>query len=190
MKKKIVLQKISLIVCIIGFCIQASQVSIQYFGFTTTTKARLDVKNRITKTQTELCFIVSDILDLVKLREETGVDLAIHSTSGKSRKILEHLNVQQMLDYTPGVNRTIERCHVRDKAGFSVRPQNCYDYFEVSKYFTQEYICYNFDPRNNNEYDHEQLATSTHYNYLIHDLMMDKPFSASLLINPTLHYTE
>lgn len=93
-----------------------------------------------------LCIRYADIINYKKLHNDRP-ELNV-STDKPIWELLSSLTINEIFNYTPNANYLILSCSVRspiDNRVALLRGQSCYQYFSVSKYYAQEYVCYRFN---------------------------------------------
>lgn len=142
--KRWILSKGLIIVAIVGFVVQAVQVSYEYFQFTTTTHVSFNKPERIEKHSLAVCIRFSDILDKERLFRETGIRLKHPLDLASAIQQEDSLTVDQVFEYTPNANETIVKCTHRPEDWTIVthHGSKCRTIFTVRKFFMLEFMCY------------------------------------------------
>ena len=165
---KRILSLLFVLLCVSGFMIQVEQVSEIYFRFRTTTKTEFQVKETEQYQMIDFCPRYLDLLDRTRYKEY-GIQKNLPRNLTMIFEELSILTVKQILDLTPSSEEIIQMCLVRKGIMSSVkslkRPEECLDFFEVSKSVNGEKVCYRFMPRNQSSYSVGDVASSlTHMN--------------------------
>lgn len=181
-----------------GLVAQVIQVSLQYFSYSTTTRTQLTIPEYLRHHAVSLCIRYRDLLDTDKIFQETGIRIDT-KWNGNFTEIERFqatiddegkLTIGQIFDYTPKADGVIASCIYRpyyyDITGGDY--SECNDYFNVSRYFTQEYICYKFEQRDIKEYNRLTVTTSTFYNRGLYFINLMKAFDNISYVKP-ISYT-
>ena len=186
--RRFVLKRIVLTFAWIGFVIQGVQVSLQYFAFSTSTSVRIDLPENVTKHPLAVCIRFRDIMHREKLLLETGIDLS------SSNKIIDRLReevtvtIANVFDYTPDPKFVIATCLHRPNrltmrgCGYTA----CSQLFNVSKFVTQQYVCYIVKELRTTELHFEAATRSTFKTGIIYKIDLNESFSETDIMLPIL----
>ena len=182
------LKRFFILCSVIGFIVQVIQVSMRYFSFTTTTKITMEMTEYVKLHPVALCIRYSDIIDREKLFKETGIKLHTEKGIEKAMEDETKLTIEQIFDYTPDTEHAIADCTFRPDA-WSIRSgeaEICRQIFNVSKFFTQEYMCYKIRERQP-ELKHMQSATrSTYSKSSMFTIYMNSSLNNADFVSPIL----
>lgn len=137
-----------LLSAIIGFLYQAYQISDEYFKYQTRTQVYITIPEKAVFHNLAICIAFNDLLDGKRLNQDAGINLTQPQTFIETTEQAVPVTVKQVFDYTPGVGEIFEWCIIRkDDWLLNIsRLKECDEYFSVTKYMTQEFICYNIKP--------------------------------------------
>ena len=136
-----------LILCLAttGCFIQVTQVSVQYFSFTTTSGVAFRMVLSLQRHAVSLCIRYMDILDTDRLLQETGIHVLPVNNLSDALREESRLTIRQIFEYTPPADHLIGACTFRPNP-WTMKPSRnrttCNQRFEVSKFFMQEFVCY------------------------------------------------
>ena len=123
----------------VGCSYQMIGMSRQYF--ITGTTITIDIVDSILSPDLSVCIRYTDIIDLPLTPQQRLNTTLI-------RSIQRDLTIDQMFRLTPSEDKIIKSCFHRRPGSYRVIELNnatdCYQVFNVSKFYTQEYMCYRF----------------------------------------------
>ena len=141
--------------CLGGCCYQIFLLSKPYFMYSTTSKVESQMNFYIQFPKLLLCMPFSHLSPVKKT----------------------NLTISQMFHLTPSVNETLLSCKLRfdhKNKMQSLRKQECFDYFDVGKFFTGLSICYKYHPRNDLFYSITNVANAMTHPLIIYTLSLTK----------------
>ena len=143
---KRVIRSLILIAAVIGFTTQVIHVSIQYFEFKTSLQVLIQSPETASYYKVSLCFRFIDIVNLTRFNSATGADVKMPTSLDERIDLEDTMNIRQMFDYTPDVDDILKSCFYRpDDWNFKLMSgPDCRSFVNVSRYLTQEYMCYMF----------------------------------------------
>ena len=163
---KYTFRKLLLVLSMIGFSYQVIQVSRQYFDYKTTIRTEFVSQKQLTKHDIALCIRYNDILDLDRLKKETGIEV-LRLTGNESLALAiameKLLTVKQIFDYTPNGRDLIEGCIYRPD-DWDMRlgsADDCNKLFRVRRFVTQERMCYQVTDTNEFPLNRDAVSLST-----------------------------
>jgi hypothetical protein len=166
--REILLKICSILLCLSGFGYQTYHVSSIYFAYTTVTRLEFEAQSDMYEVPSlVMCVRYFDVIDQQRLKAETGIILNrindLEGAATESRK----LTVAQILEYTPTGNQTIRSClvHVKEYVIEELGADACNQMYNVSKYYTQEYVCYSYDAVKPFELSVNSLVSALHGHY-------------------------
>ena len=165
-----------LVLAVSGFCAQVIQVSVLYFEYRTTTQVELDQHDLLVLHSIHLCIRHYDILDRKRLAAETGYHMPAIVDLDEAVAEESILTLDQIFRYTPSVEEVTSACFYRSSnLTFDVRQKGaCASLFNVSKSFTQELVCYKFEPLMQLRLSTEAAVQSRYKQYSIYDLTLSR----------------
>lgn len=182
-QRKIQFKHILILLSFAGFLWQTFVVSIQYFAYKTTTTVAFVMPEQVRTQNSVVCARYRDVMDRKRIQKETGINFhANNSIEG----LTERLTVEQIFKYTPDPEKVISRCLVRHTNGVVIRNPDCAYHFNVSKFFTQEYICYRFRRKQRDDYPAERVTHSIIFSFMVYEIIMTKEFEESVIVQVNL----
>ena len=176
---------------LVGFVIQSVQVSVLFFEYTTTTQLKMQTPEVILVRSVALCIRYHELLDQEALERE-----ASNSSSRRALQPLDSLaagisqedalTVAQVFRLTPEPEALLSSCVSRPDNWRYTRLSGsaCYDVFNVSRFFTLEYMCYVVAERLERNLS---LASVTHSSFLQHrvyEVTLGHVFRHSVIVMP------
>lgn len=163
-----------------GFVTQVSYVSSQYFLYATTTIVKFGVEESIFSESVSICFRAADILDYDSILKETGVNLTrVPRKASDAYYLFANLTIRQLFDFTPHEDSSVmQSCAIR-KNGWQVQEgsgSECDHLFNISRYYTMEYICYQFREKVKREITDEMVDHSPLFRAKYNRLTLDSRF--------------
>lgn len=120
------------LICILGCYFQLETTLSTYLHYQTITETRTFIPDILFEPDLSLCIRYADIVGI------------------KEKDIYNHnLTLKEIFDKSYPPERLISDCYFRIKPRQMVqnfRNEKCLEYFNIQKYFTQEYICYKIAP--------------------------------------------
>ena len=175
--------KLLLLLSVAGFAWQIIVVSIAYFGYKTTTSVKFALQSTWTEQAATLCVRYRDVLDRGRISAETGIRITKprmpNSPEAEKEDREEKLTVEQIFKYTPDIGKVIRKCVPPGLHGLAdPEKEECYRYFNVTKYFTHEYICYTFrvTPRAD-DYPLEDFTHSGIRSFIVYQILLSDDFA-------------
>lgn len=159
------------ITCALGFAFQALQVCQMYFTFQTSTQIVFEDRDIMTVPSASFCYRYLDILNNESMQQD-GVSMNV-------KFYLSNLTIMSIFKYTPNPEETLHSCGIRQASSAgrlmssTLDKATCLNHFNVTKYYTQEFICYNYDMINYTSYSLDQVSHSTQYTFQIYYLNMN-----------------
>ena len=175
-----------LMLSLTGFFSQVTWMSIHYFSYTTTTQVLLVLQEKIYPHSIALCVRFGDILDRERLLTETGIAFGNMSDLHEALAEETKLTVKQIFEYTPKSSEVIEGCFYRPD-NMNIRTGNrkdCEPLFNISRYFTMEFMCYRIQPLMTANLFTESVTTSHFKAFTIYELQMTERFRNVGLVMP------
>ena len=180
------------IVCTIGLCFQITNLSSQYFKFTTTTTAVLQDDVKILPTNVVLCFSAFDVLDDEWLVKNTGynwTDPETNMSMDDSLDILQNFTIYELLSQVERKENLLDEFLYRSETGEMMYSDNASEIFNITRYFTIEYVCYRITPLKKYTFDPVQISLASNYIFSIYELQLKGKFLQATILNPTVYNT-
>ena len=170
-----------------GFLWQVFIVSIEYFGYKTTTSVAFRVLPQVKPQLSVFCVRYWEVMDRKMITKETGIKFS-RKRARESDDHDKRLTVEQIFKYTPHPDKVIKSCVVPGEHGH-VRSDStkCGQHFTVSKYFTQEYICYRFARNRKDTFPIEEITHSTRNSFLVHEILLTQEFREASVVEAIVH---
>ena len=177
------MRKLLILVSVSGFIWQVFVVSIEYFGYKTTTSVAFKLLPHVKPQTSVLCVRYREVMDRERIAKETEIKVPPALDDHE-----EKLRVNQIFKYTPHPERVIKSCLVPDKRGYlSSKSTKCAQFFNVSKYFTQEYMCYRFFMKEKHSYPIEVITHSTTNSFLVYEVILTPEFRDVSVVEAIVH---
>lgn len=144
--------------CTIGLTLHISLISLKYFNYEATSVLSMDTPKKVDMPALSICIRYWDILDhhnLSNVVNETWQDSVLP----------KNITLQQIFDNTPSSDAIFHDCLIRLPGHYRFEAEvgsNCFRFFKVKKFYTQEYVCYRFQA-NESVYDYDQVSTAFLY---------------------------
>lgn len=167
-----------LVAAFIGFVTQVTQVSLQYFAYTTYVQVQVTVPDHSGGHGIGVCFRYVDILNYEQLAKETHIRLN-KPKNATDVSIEGKLTIAQIFKFTPAENETIDRCWTRLRWSLNEMTDKklCLSRFAVQKFVTQEYICYVFREVRNESLTMRSVTRSRQFQSTIWAVSLTKAFA-------------
>lgn len=171
------IKHVLLLIALAGFTWQVTVVSIEYFGYKTTTIVSFGLRSRVGVQISAICVRYRDVIDTERIKKETGIKFAARKSSvWHEEQRVERLTIEQIFEYTPDADGVISNCVTTDSYGNLKRSKECRVYFEAIKYFKQEHICYQFHRKQKDDYPIESVTHSMRESFLIYEITFNDKF--------------
>lgn len=146
--------------CCFGLKMQIIHVSKQYFSYQTMTKISMSFPVQLPPPALSVCFRFGDIADLDLVDKICPINRS-WSPGQIHRKIFEKLTLRQIFDVVPESSNAIGYCNIRFPGRYVMkgyRKAYCYKFFNVTRYYMQEYMCYRVIMNINDTYNFESVS--------------------------------
>lgn len=183
--------------CFVGFALQLTSILKLYLSYKTITEIQQNVPENVEIPGMSICIRYVDIIDYVGLRENTGKSFrfkGVHDsnyTNDLYWQVQESLTVDNILSYTPNVSDLLSMCYMRSPIDYSITLNSaraCAKLFKISKYFSTEYVCYQFTQRKEREIKFKFTSNSLLWPGLIYVLQLNKSsLEAALRMKIVVH---
>jgi len=189
------------LLCICGLFIHVGQISEKYFKYSVTNRLAMDLPNKLKFPALSLCWRYADILDYKLLNKEQNLDLvdpmSRHTSFGFFRALEElkaAIKMSYIFDYSPDGSTIIEGCSIRFPNKYradALNQSECQSYFNVTKYYVAENVCYRFAPiesLENQMYDYAQAKSALTYPGMAYQVHISgKAFEHGRVFSPIVH---
>lgn len=146
--------------CFIGFIIQSNEICRVYFAYKTTTWIEMSIPDELPIPSLSVCIRYFDNLNRTN-NEDYG--LANNATFLNESS---PLTLKQIFKLTPSSIDTLKDCNLRIQDMFEAKPFNqseCLDKFNITKYYTQEFICYMYFIKSNMSISFKDVSHSLYW---------------------------
>lgn len=125
---------------------QVFEISSKYFEYQVATRVYQDIEDEITAPEISLCFRYVDIFDRRAFSIKTGKHFHRPVKEDEISTFQSSVTVRDIFKFTPYEFNSLEDCTFADDKFRRIRLDgvNCYKKFHVSRFYTQEFICYHF----------------------------------------------
>jgi hypothetical protein len=173
-----------------GFLVQVYQISDQYLRYQTRTQVYIRIPEKAVFHNLVVCIAFNDLLDAVKLHQEAGINLTQPQTFFQTIEDSIPVTIRQVLEYTPKVEDVLDFCLVRTGNLLMEmrRWKECHQFFNVTKYMTQEFICYNIKPAELPVLDLRHVTKSQNFAFGVYCVELTKAVKDVRLLN-TIAFT-
>ena len=149
------------IIAAIGCFIQLESTFVVYFEYETVTRSTYVSEKILEIMSMSICTSYSDIIDYDGIQNLTDINMKLIPRNFRQQVIQDVVTVRNIFDFTPANDTIIHVCDLRSISS-RVRTQNeyktCYNFIQIRKYYTQEYMCYVIEP---DQYDIPYLTYVT-----------------------------
>lgn len=187
------LQHLFKVICFFGCCVQLIQIIGSYLEYATVTNVNLEYPYIIEPSIAHLCFRYTDLIDIKKLQQKSGKkipkgSLPKYDQADKNSEIHSMVTIADIFHLTPPESELIEACEIRKTNESKVceceNRTECYKYLDVSKYFMQEFICYDVHHKEKLEYLFELSSTEVALTGVGYTLLLRKEFRGVRVFQP------
>lgn len=187
-----VFRKLIIISSLIGFLTQVTQMSTLYFKYATTTQVTFTMRTQIQPHSLVLCVRYNDILDRERLFKETGIEVNDVTDIVDAMSQQSKLTVRQMFEYTPSGDDAIHGCFYRPSDWTMVTSDRevCNRLFKVTRYVTQEFMCYAVYPVNVKVIGTDAVTMSHFKQFVTYDILMSPVFDQADHVVPIAFFKE
>lgn len=168
--------------CLLGFVYQVEMISYSFFKYETVTRIDNKIRESMAAPNLALCFRYIDIVDKARLKRDANIIMNPKKTLQAVTENESKLTVEQIMEFSPPANNCINWCLYRQ--GDSVRintyhsHNECARYWKIDKFYMQEFICYRFGKKHNDNYTFEVVAHSLQYTHTLFGIGMMKTFNS------------
>ena len=176
------------------FTFQVGEIANLYFRYKTTTKMTFKSGNSPPPAVC-LCIRYSDIMDWQAFSQTLSSGQQLHRSSHflNYSMSMTYPTVQQIFEFTPAGNQSLDCILFRTQEDYLPQrlcgPQ-VYSVFSVSKYFVQEYMCYNYFIRNQTIIRFRRVVNSLHHAHLMFALELSDQMLGANRFHMTIFYQD
>lgn len=138
-------------ICISGFWYQTINISIDFFKYSVQTKIQQNVPNQVGVNNFAICARYADLI----------LGKGYVDSRATVNGFLNNNTIADIFKKAPRKDTIIESCVVRNHDSFAQVEKDrygCYEVFMVSRFISNEYICYDVQYRNQSfEFDYLQV---------------------------------
>ena len=167
----------------VGLFYQVTVISELYFKYETKTTIVQSISGPVTPPAICFCIRYTDLIQGYKGMKRAG-------TLEERFVYQSRLTVKEIFELTPAANESITWCTFRsnDSMHSDVSTSNCYSLFNVSKFYTQDLICYNIHPRIEPRFLISRVAHSLYFSHMMFGIRFSKKFNAADKIHIIVFY--
>ena len=172
----------------VGLLYQVTVISDLYFKYETKTAISQSISGAITPPNLCFCVRYTDLIDSPRIGMRRAATL-------EQRFVYQSkLTVKEIFRLTPPVNQTITWCAYRSEDSMhslvSAHRQECASLFDVTKFYTQDLICYTIDPLVKTAYLINRVAHSLYFSHVMFSVRLDARFNPADKIHLIAFYGE
>ena len=169
---------------------QVENISTFYFEYSTATDILIALPDQIDIPDFSLCLRYSDVIDTDAIQAVNSINLNLTEdadTDADIQAIQRSVTINQIFEYTPNIDTLWARCLSRKIQDYEIIQTNgteCNEVFRVRKFYTQEYMCYNFHQIKSEhaQYRFKNIAFSLSYPRVFYGIVLKS--------NGTLSYAD
>ena len=174
------------IICITGCAYQVGNVVVSYFQYRTVTKNRFESPTNISFPQLHYCFrFLDEGMDWPKVIKKYG-KLYDYEDCNLRLLWMDILTVKDIIEMA--LEPKIDKCLYRDHTGHEIitSEMNKCNYFTVSKYVNQQYICYHLKATEDIQINYHNVYSSLLYDSMMYEIRYSNQLASSKKIRVTL----
>ena len=143
--------------CLIGLCYQLYLICSDHLEYNVTSSIKLLGNNRYKLTSLSTCFKFQELFDYNSYNREYNSNIVVDYSNTISMyesglKLQSIVTVNEVMKFTPSVDHVMSNCEIRNSSNFKYHyydKADCYDWFNVEKYFLMTEVCYKFTLKTN-----------------------------------------
>lgn len=135
-----------------GCFFQVYKLTSLYLHYNSNTEVFIDIPEYLNPPSVTLCFGYVDVIDNQRLRKDKFKSVAESEYPSYGNLSLWQrqsvLTISEILDYSPDSRYLFDKCSLlspTDVKTYALTGKECYEKFHITKYYSQEYICYRID---------------------------------------------
>lgn len=176
--------------CVICFTIHFIVLSVGYFSYPITTRVSYSLPETFDTPHLALCFSYAEVLDVDRFKRDKGVKVPRPTHRQDLRRFQQYFTLFDIGWYTPLPEDLIVRCLFRTNYTYQtvIRPgTQCLASFHVSKFYSQEYICYHVNYTEGRGMRYSQLAGQLTTGGMIYQLFINRTITPNVdIVRPIL----
>ncbi|KAI1286505.1 hypothetical protein HDE_10863 [Halotydeus destructor] len=171
---------IYLCICILCFTYQVAKLNSQYFRYETFTRTLMDITRYTYAPDLHVCPATDQVFNFTAYNAKFNTSLGTFKTDDDVFKFQNTMTVAQLLEYSPLPADFVDKCIVRrphSNAFSYLNSSECRDAFNMTKYYTLEYICYvvNLIPfQGDLKYDANRISYALNFPGLYYQLTLNE----------------
>ena len=188
-----------MVMCLFGLVIHVGVITSEYLKYEATSNVEMETTDRLPIPALSLCFRYVDILDIARLNRDSSMTLSPPNYTNRwSRQdsiaiVQKSITLRQLFDYTPSSSQLFTDSFIRHPGQYEVKFLDEFEtrsVFDVSKYFTQDYICYRIQVVSTKTvaYDYDRVLKSMNYPGAAYEIGLNfSAISKATAILPVVH---
>ncbi|KAI1281874.1 hypothetical protein HDE_13219 [Halotydeus destructor] len=183
------------IICVIGLSFQIKLVADYYFKYATVTEIMAVIPTKLYVPDLSLCIRYVDIFNMTRYTADTNITIADNLKQDYFTRVQNTVTIADIFHYTPNENEIFDSCLMRYSNSYNYERKNgarCYDEFNVTKYYIQEYLCYKFEwyTQADVEHDYRNLAYAVEFPGMFYNVNLElEPLKRANVMKLILHDT-
>lgn len=166
--------------CVIGFLVQAFEISRLYFDRNMDTTVYVEIPSIFKLPAIVLCFRYMDLLNYDDIRRFENITIPLNNLTGfpfDFAVVMDALTISNIFKYSPKVSEVFDNCQIRDHDSYnfkSYKTRECLKAFDVTKFYSKEYLCYKISPITNLTFSTYYFTTSLEFQNQIYGIALNK----------------
>ncbi|KAI1298723.1 hypothetical protein HDE_04079 [Halotydeus destructor] len=179
------------LLCLMGWSYQIYCLITLYLDYNLAAEVAIEASENFTVPDTSICFRYTDILTNEAYMKVLGKNQRyVPTNGGQVSKLLSHFTLDEIYAYTPSQREVFESCKIRHFAAYLLTPytgKECNDLFDISKFYTQQYMCYKFSIRAKETYNTEHVSRSIESPSILYTINLSKKFTDMAMFKAIVH---
>ena len=175
------------VLCLFALTYHVGKISSKYFRYETLTNLQMNAPKQVAPPGFSLCIRYTEFLRGRNLKYSIW-------TESKEEQYYRNVTVRQIFNNTPPGDQLFAECKIREPRSYIVRrylTNQCLKYFDILKYYVQEYICYRFSPTMNGTIDFGRISSAFTYSTMAYEIGLPlKLFNVTLMFRGIVHSTD
>lgn len=161
------------LICFIGFLIQVKNISLDYFSYATITKITIDFPEYVPPPSVSVCSRLGELVNISEAKRLHNIEFN-GSNARFHYEVFPNLTLSQLFELVPKPNQTLVGCKLREPGEYFINNETkCDKYFNISRYYMQEYICFKYDFKMSGLYDFESVSQADSARGRVYNLQLD-----------------
>lgn len=188
-RRQLLIKLLLILSACIGFLTQVTHVSSEYFAYHTSNKIKTVQPQKIIVPRISLCIRYNDIFDADRFLNDTGIRVKrvynLETVIAEASKV----TLAQVFEYTPDADQVMDSCYYRltEFDYIQANKSTCNQRIKVSKFYMQEYICYQFE-ETVRLVRAVSITHSLFYSYKIFEVGLSAVFKRAVVVAAMAHY--